>query len=348
MRMRFGIVVSLFVVVVALAACTGPAALGALPTDAPVAANTAEPNPRGTRPANFTPGGQRPPGAQRTPAAAATNAPSTVNTRVAPTAVAAGGVTNTNSIAPTAVPIPVVIIPTAVPSAPTTGSASTPATDATRTPITLPTVPALPTAVAPSNVAALRGKIIFASDRSNGYPQLYAMDADGANQHVCNCSDVLQTIVARERTSPDKGQFLFMKVLGGGLRNQGDQQIWAHHNEDGFEAVVTGAAPGFPTLDYDPVWSPNAKHIAWVSQTNGFDEIYLYDSSTGENVRLTQSSAEWYKHPSFSPDGSQLAYWTNKERAEVKQIWIMDVDGSDAHNISQSGYNDWDPIWVKQ
>ena len=38
---------------------------------------------------------------------------------------------------------------------------------------------------------------------------------------------------------------------------------------------------------------------------------------------------------------------TNRDQAEQKQIWVMNLDGSGAHNLSQNQYNDWDPIWVK-
>jgi Tol biopolymer transport system component len=171
------------------------------------------------------------------------------------------------------------------------------------------------------------------------------MNPDGSNQRPCDCTDVLEGLTARELSSPDGNQFLFYKVVGGG--RGGDQQIWAHNNETGYESVVTGAAPGFPTIDYDAVWSPDSRHIAFVSQTNRFDEIYLYDAIENSTVRLTESSTEWYKHPTFSPDGSQIAYWTNVESALRKQVWVMNLDGSAKHNISQNSYNDYSPIWVK-
>ena len=153
-------------------------------------------------------------------------------------------------------------------------------------------------------------------------------------------------LVNKEVTSPDGNQFLFYNVVGGG-RAGSDQQIWAHNNTNGWEAVVTGVAPGFPGVDYDAVWSPDAKHIAWVTEANGRDEIYLYDSSQGSNVRLTESGGEWYKHPTFSTDGSHIAYWTNAGNVLLKQIWVMNVDGSGKTNLSNNTFNDWDPIWVK-
>ena len=85
----------------------------------------------------------------------------------------------------------------------------------------------------------------------------------------------------------------------------------------------------------------------WVSETDGNDEIYVRDSVTGENKRLSDNDKAWDKHPSFSPDGSQLVFWSNRESAVRKQIWLINLDGSQAHNISQNSYNDTDPVWVK-
>jgi Tol biopolymer transport system component len=73
----------------------------------------------------------------------------------------------------------------------------------------------------------------------------------------------------------------------------------------------------------------------------------LHDIASGENKRLTENDKAWDKHPSFSPDGSQIVFWSNRESAVRKQIWIVNLNGSGAHNISQNDYNDTDPIWVK-
>jgi Tol biopolymer transport system component len=296
------------------------------------------------------PGAQRPAqaGASGTLAATATRSAGSAAAQATPQA------SNTNtSDAPTAVPIPVIAMPTPVASA----SASTPATSSAATTTAAQssttgsttnstTTTPVQSVAAAITLADLKGKIIFFSDRDGGYAQLYMMNADGSNQRLCNCSDLLQTVVNTEVTSPDKQQFLYVTTVGGG-RAGGDIQIWRHNNANNTDEPVTGGAPGFPGVDYDPAWSPDSRHIAWVTEVNGADEIYLYDAIDNSNVRLTQSSGEWYKHPSFSPDGSHIVYWTNIQNAEKKQIWIMKLDGSGKTNLSNNNYNDWDPIYVK-
>ncbi len=354
MHTRFTVLMILLMALM-LAACDSASPAQGTGGQSPTTAAT--PGAGGNRPANFTPGAQQPPfaqgtrqpnpqsaltpGAQRTPQAASASVPNSTPTP-APT---------TNNTLPTAVPIPQVVVPTQVPSSSQTDSTPTNSSNTSGSaPVSTPAPPTptpSPTPTAVTSLDALRGKIVFFSDRGGSYPQLYVMNPDGSDQQLCNCSDLLQTMVTNDVSSPDMQQYLFVKQVGGGLRGGVDDQIWAHNNETNEDKPVTGGPPGFPNVDYDPAWSPDSKHIAWVSETNGYDEIYLYDRSTNENTRLTESHGEWYKHPSFSPDGSQITYWTNRADVNRKQIWVMNADGSQQHNISNNQYNDWDPIWVK-
>jgi len=67
----------------------------------------------------------------------------------------------------------------------------------------------------------------------------------------------------------------------------------------------------------------------------------------GKNQRrLTENSWEWDKHPSFSRDGSRIVFWSNRLTG-TRQLWIMNVDGSQPRRLLDSPYNDWDPVWIK-
>ena len=99
-------------------------------------------------------------------------------------------------------------------------------------------------------------------------------------------------------------------------------------------------------MSYDPAWSPTHDLIAFVSTDTGNDEIYTVDPNTREIKQLTFNDWEWDKHPSWSLDGTKLVFWSNRDTAR-RQIWIMNGDGSEQRNLSNSDYNDWDPVWVK-
>ena len=62
--------------------------------------------------------------------------------------------------------------------------------------------------------------------------------------------------------------------------------------------------------------------------------------------RLTVNGWEWDKHPTWSPDGSQIVFYSNRESGR-RQLWIMNADGADQTNLSKNEYNDWDPMWVR-
>jgi Tol biopolymer transport system component len=103
-------------------------------------------------------------------------------------------------------------------------------------------------------------------------------------------------------------------------------------------------------ISYDPVWSPRADLIAYVSQElgpqGGGDDIFVVNPQGSDKQRLTYNTWEWDKHPTFSTDGSEIVFWSNQETGR-KQLWIMNVDGSERRILLNSPYNDWDPVWIK-
>jgi Tol biopolymer transport system component len=102
---------------------------------------------------------------------------------------------------------------------------------------------------------------------------------------------------------------------------------------------LTGAA-------YDPAWSPTDDRIAFVSGEPGNDEIYVIGADGSGLRRLTSNQWEWDKHPSWSPDGRQIVFYSNRETGR-RQIWIMDADGSRPRNLSNNAHEEWNPVWIK-
>ena len=79
---------------------------------------------------------------------------------------------------------------------------------------------------------------------------------------------------------------------------------------------------------------------------SGNDEIYTVDVNGANMQRLTNNTWEWDKHPTWSPDGSQILFWSNRDTGR-RQLWIMSADGKNQRLFFPSNYNDWDPVWVK-
>jgi Tol biopolymer transport system component len=96
---------------------------------------------------------------------------------------------------------------------------------------------------------------------------------------------------------------------------------------------------------YDPAWSPDGQRIVFVSQATGNDEIWVVNADGSGEAQLTFNDWEWDKGPSWSPDSSEIVFWSNRVTG-TKQVWVMNADGSDQHNISKNEYNDWQPVWI--
>lgn len=192
--------------------------------------------------------------------------------------------------------------------------------------------PALP----PSLPAVLKGLILFRSDR-NDQVELFALDpAAGVVYRVTQewPFSLAQTLEGR---APDG----FAAVVV-----QNDNRLVP-------ELYIRDSRyPGLRQLtsttgwSYDAAWSPTGDSIAFVSQEPGNDEIHTIRPDGSDMRRLTANDWEWDKHPSWSPDGTRIVFWSNRETGR-RQLWIMNADGGNQRRLLDSPYNDWDPIWVK-
>ena len=90
-----------------------------------------------------------------------------------------------------------------------------------------------------------------------------------------------------------------------------------------------------------PSWLPDSKHIVWMKTEPGQDpshnsQIHVMNTETGESRRLF-TAAEQLKFsnsmPVVSPKGDRIAFVSN--RSGNMRIWVSDLDGSNAKQISQ-------------
>ncbi|MGQ9627453.1 MAG: SH3 domain-containing protein, partial [Anaerolineae bacterium] len=201
----------------------------------------------------------------------------------------------------------------------------------------------------------LKGKITFLSDREVRAGAPYVMDPDGTNVMRLTERWVYDLACELDTFSPDRSQRLF--VYDGKVDERGkvDHQIWVQNLADGWiwplvnNSGVNIKSFYVPGWDFDPAWSPDSRHIAYVSLTDGNEEIHVVDKddTARPDRRLTANTWESDRHPSYSPDGSQIVFWSNRDVGR-KQIWIMNADGSEQRCLlCNNPYNDWDPVWIK-
>jgi Tol biopolymer transport system component len=220
--------------------------------------------------------------------------------------------------------------------------------------------------------AVLIGKIIFRSDREapseDGNARTYVFDPETGQLGRLTALWPYEMALARDSWSADvrfrvftKDAVRYKNVSTGLGQTEGVREdIPAIYWYDSFYKVenqLTKFGIGFA---YEGVWSPTKEQIAFVSNDSGDDEIWIANRDGSQLLQLTQSNTEYNareigkdtfipeinKHPSFSPDGKQIIFYST--RSGTYQLWIMNVDGSDQRLLMDwSPYNDWDPVWVK-
>jgi hypothetical protein len=266
-----------------------------------------------------------------------------------------------NAIIATRTPTPFVIVNTATPEnvqtaqaravmataiAVTTGTFTpTPADAVTATPTLGPAAPPIlvyldqltPTPLPPGqNVlpAVLRGKVLFTSQRDGGVELLALDPANGRVGLVTQ--DWPHRLAARnDLTSPDRRSTLVVNQDGQGVR-----QIFIRSNTGEMQQLTSLGGGAF-----EPAWSPAGDRIAFTSRDPGNEEIYVVGVDGANLTRLTDNGAN-DQHPSFSPDGSQIVFWSNRDTGR-RQLWVMNADGGNPRPLLNSPYNDYDPIWGK-
>jgi Tol biopolymer transport system component len=145
--------------------------------------------------------------------------------------------------------------------------------------------------------------------------------------------------------SPDGREIVFTR---GFLRfDRSDQryeltrsEIW-RVNADGRNARrLTRARKGI--ADSFPAWSPDGRHIAFISDRSGNRDIYVMDRNGRVLRRLTRAPGE-DRWPAWAPHGQRIAFVS--DRAGNDEIFVMQADGSNQRRLTRSPRADDQPVW---
>ncbi len=83
----------------------------------------------------------------------------------------------------------------------------------------------------------------------------------------------------------------------------------------------------------EPVFSPDGRSIAFVSDRSGSPEVWIADSAGGHARRLTDHQATQTTHPRWSPDGTQIAYSCNS--GGPSSIYVTDIQSRVARRLME-------------
>jgi TolB protein len=122
------------------------------------------------------------------------------------------------------------------------------------------------------------------------------------------------------------GRLLFVK--------DGDLWVW---EAGAARALATGGAAGQPT------WSPDGASLAYVYRGTNFSDIFVTDARGASHARLTDSQStilddnDWNFRPAWSPDGSQIAFVSDR-KTTYPTLWLMSAaDGTRQRSIPTPG-----------
>ena len=180
-----------------------------------------------------------------------------------------------------------------------------------------------------------RNKIVFKTNRS-GREETFALDPNSGELFRVNEPWVHEMAYETLALSPDGTKRAIVKADP----NRTLQIQIRDLNYSGEQQITT-----LKNISYDPAWSPLGDKIAFVSKDSGHDEIYVVTADGSTLQKLTSRHNSWDKHPSFSPDGSQIVFFSNRDSGR-RQLWIMNADGSNQRNLSNNTFEEWYPIWI--
>lgn len=94
-----------------------------------------------------------------------------------------------------------------------------------------------------------------------------------------------------------------------------------------------------------PAWTPGGRGLVYTSYRNGDPQIFLswiFEGRSVPNLTREKPGNQAFA-PVVSPDGSKIAYAAN--RGGNFDIWVANIDGSGAHNLTGTPAQDTAPCW---
>ena len=190
------------------------------------------------------------------------------------------------------------------------------------------------------------GKLIFHDEIF----RLQLINSDGTGQTILTSGQTIRD--GRPAFSPDGSKIAFDRGISG------KTNIFVM-NADGTNpvAITTNSPLPDAMFNISPTWSPDGTKVAFISDRGGFgrSEIWVINVDGTGLVKLTTNIQHTIgagvtvlssdRSPSWSPDGSRIAFSSNRDSASQHELYVMNADGSNQIRLTIDSSDDDSPSW---
>jgi len=172
--------------------------------------------------------------------------------------------------------------------------------------------------------------ITFCSNRSGSF-QIWAMNADGSDQH--------QVTFGSRFIFPDYSPDA-AKIVFSGTATAADvhQNVYVVNSDgSGLTQLTTDGNNQFPT------YSPDGKKIAFTSDRSGVEQVWVMNADGSNQTQLSHSGVREDQVPDWSPDGKRIAFAQGNPGSG--RIWVIDADGSNPVQLTTGPGDDFGTAW---
>jgi len=169
----------------------------------------------------------------------------------------------------------------------------------------------------------------------SGRSKIWLMGADGSNARMLIADDYSE---ASPVWSPDGRRIAFLRTT------KGAQDIWIVNRDGQDLRRVTRDPEGERAL----AWGPLGSRVAFLSNRSGHQDVFVVDVESGAVEQITSETNPWDEFrwaPVWSPDGSAIAYVSNRSEPWADDVWLVELETGIDRKLTAGLHVMSTPIW---
>lgn len=178
---------------------------------------------------------------------------------------------------------------------------------------------------------------IVAIGSQTGHKELYICDSDGSGMRQITAD---RSITLAPNWSPDGARIACTSF------RRGYPDLYVIDLRSNNRVCVAN----HPGINMAGGFSPSGQDLLMVLSKDGNPEVYVKNLGSGRLTRLTQTPRAGEASPTWSPDGSQVAYVSDLAGPGSPQIYVTSLSGASRRVTSRGRENvspDWGPNgWI--